>query len=205
MSTRIDVRREKIMDAALEVFREEGFERASIDKIVERSGGSKATLYKLFANKEGLFFAILRRAADRIGEAERPAGLPADAMELRALLTAIGSGIVRNVLTERIIGLYQLAVEGARHLPELGRLYFDGGPRKAQGDFALLLEEIRKTGLLAFDDGELAARFFFGMLLDKHHLAMSLGVAEEIDEAEAARLVRGAVEVFMKAYSPGAA
>lgn len=188
------------MDAALEVFREEGFERASIDRIVARSGGSKATLYKLFKNKDGLFFAILRRAAERVGRSENVPG-PTTPAELRAVLTGIGHGIVGNILIEPIIGLYQLAVEAARRSPELGRLYFEGGPQKAQGDFALFLEQIDECGLLAIDDRELASRFFFGMLLDKHHLAMSLGVWAPVSEAEAQRLVDGAVTVFLAAYS----
>lgn len=200
MKDRLKARREKFMDAALDVFLADGFERASIDRVVELSGGSKTTLYKLFGNKEGLFFAILRRAAEQIGAGDERPALPADASGVVALLTEIGMSIVTNILTSRIIGIYQLAVEATRSAPELGKLYFEGGPWKAQGDFADLLRRLDAAGLVRVDDAELASRFFFGMMLDKHHLAMSLGVAREIDAAEAERLVTGAVRVFLSAY-----
>jgi len=200
VNKRIEARRQKIMDAALEVFREEGFERASIDKIVARSGGSKATLYKLFNNKEGLFFAILRRAAERIGEREHSLLRPVSVEALREVLIGIGHGLVDNVLNEDIISLYQLAVEATRHNPDLARLYFEGGPKKARDDFALFLDDLRKAGLLQFEDSDLAARCFFGMILDRHHLAMSLGMAGTIGEAEADRLINEAVDVFLAAY-----
>lgn len=188
------------MDAALAAFLERGFERTTLDDIIRRSGGSKATLYALFADKEDLFFAILRRAAIGIGGEQPAPPLPRTVDELNGLLTSTARRIVEYVLRDDIIGLYRLTVEAALRSPRIGALYYEGGPLKAQGDFAALLVELDRTGLLAIDDPELAARFFFGMLLDKQHLAMSLGQANTPVKKERERLVAGAVKVFLAAY-----
>src|SRR5262245_51865473 len=45
MGVRGEARRQKIVEAAVDVFREQGFERASMAEIAARAGGSKATLY----------------------------------------------------------------------------------------------------------------------------------------------------------------
>jgi AcrR family transcriptional regulator len=62
MRIKTDARRISILRAAWEVFREQGFERASMAEISARLGGSKATLYGYFTSKEALFFAALEDA-----------------------------------------------------------------------------------------------------------------------------------------------
>src|SRR3546814_11941406 len=54
-------RQSAILDAAESLFLEQGYERTSLAEIVKRSGGSLATLYELFGNKQGLLRAIATR------------------------------------------------------------------------------------------------------------------------------------------------
>lgn len=62
--------REKILNAALDLFYEKGFHLATVDEIAERAGVGKGTLYRYFANKGALFNEII---ASRLGELEREA------------------------------------------------------------------------------------------------------------------------------------
>ena len=48
----------RIMQAALEVFSEEGFDKASISKIAGRAGVSKGLMYNYFKSKEELIKTI---------------------------------------------------------------------------------------------------------------------------------------------------
>jgi AcrR family transcriptional regulator len=48
MKTKTEGKRLAILKAAADVFREVGFERASMSEIRARIGGSKATLYNYF-------------------------------------------------------------------------------------------------------------------------------------------------------------
>ena len=56
MKTKSAKKRQAIVDAAAQLFREVGYERTSMADILERVGGSKATLYNHFPSKEVLFF-----------------------------------------------------------------------------------------------------------------------------------------------------
>jgi AcrR family transcriptional regulator len=56
-----DRRREEILDAATVVFAEDGYRCTDVQKIADRAGVGKGTVYRYFGNKEGLFLA----AADR--------------------------------------------------------------------------------------------------------------------------------------------
>src|SRR5262245_47335366 len=58
--------REAILQAAAAVFLERGYAGASVDAVVERAGGSKATVYALFGNKEGLLSALIAQGAETL-------------------------------------------------------------------------------------------------------------------------------------------
>jgi TetR/AcrR family transcriptional regulator, fatty acid metabolism regulator protein len=57
MSKKI-LRRESIIQAAIEVFSKKGFQAAGISEIARRAGVADGTIYQYFKNKEDLFFSI---------------------------------------------------------------------------------------------------------------------------------------------------
>jgi len=64
------------MDAAIDEFAERGIDSASYNKIIERSGLSKGTVYYYFDNKDSLLLTVLDEICDRfhraIGDMELP-------------------------------------------------------------------------------------------------------------------------------------
>ncbi|MDF0496201.1 TetR/AcrR family transcriptional regulator [Bradyrhizobium yuanmingense] len=52
---------DRILDAALRVFRRHGFRRSSIEQAAEEAGLTRQALYHHFASKEALFRAVLER------------------------------------------------------------------------------------------------------------------------------------------------
>ncbi|XWX05536.1 TetR/AcrR family transcriptional regulator (plasmid) [Aggregatilineales bacterium SYSU G02658] len=66
MAESIDPRttRERIMDAALNVFSRKGYHETRMDEIVEEAATSKGSIYFHFPNKEKLFLALVDQFAD---------------------------------------------------------------------------------------------------------------------------------------------
>src|SRR5690242_17788562 len=60
--------RDKILQAALQVFAEKGYHRALVDDIVLASRTSKGAVYHHFPNKEALFLALVDEFAARLAE-----------------------------------------------------------------------------------------------------------------------------------------
>ncbi|UQZ34051.1 TetR/AcrR family transcriptional regulator [Paenibacillus sp. PK3_47] len=75
-------RREQILEAAVIVFAEYGYYRATTAQVAEKVGISQPYIFKLFKNKEELFIAALDRAFERIIRTFR--GVEAPAEELLA-------------------------------------------------------------------------------------------------------------------------
>ena len=53
--------RERLLTAADELFYSDGVQSVGIERVLERAGVAKASLYNLFGNKEGLVLAYLQR------------------------------------------------------------------------------------------------------------------------------------------------
>ena len=71
-----DAKRERLMEAAMEEFAERGIESASYNKIIERSGLSKGTVYYYFDNKDSLLLTVLDEICDRFNRAIGDLALP---------------------------------------------------------------------------------------------------------------------------------
>lgn len=79
--------RDRILDAALAVWREEGFRAATTRKVAARAGVGEMTLFRRFGDKASLFGAALAREAEPLA----PEGIaPTDDPEadLRAIVAA---------------------------------------------------------------------------------------------------------------------
>lgn len=86
-----DEKRRAILNRSAELFSEYGYDRASMSRIAEACGVSKANLYHYYKDKEGLLFDVIRfhlkELLDVIEEADRPE-LRADE-RLRGLIGAL--------------------------------------------------------------------------------------------------------------------
>jgi len=67
-----EVRKQRILNGALEVFKLYGLEGATMDQIAQQSGFGKATLYYYFNSKEDVFSAILEDGWKNIWESLEP-------------------------------------------------------------------------------------------------------------------------------------
>lgn len=81
-------RREEIIAAGAEVFRERGFEATSLKDVAERLGTDRASLYYYFASKTELFQLVTQQAVEQVvSAAERTSASEGDAVtRLRELI-----------------------------------------------------------------------------------------------------------------------
>jgi TetR/AcrR family transcriptional regulator len=90
-ATDYDDKRRAILDRSAELFAEHGYDRASMSKIAEACGVSKANLYHYYKDKEALLFDVIRFHLEELLEvvetADRPDLSPAE--RLKELVTAI--------------------------------------------------------------------------------------------------------------------
>ena len=83
--------RNRLLDAAVEVFAQRGYERATIDEIAQAADLSKGTLYWHFSSKAELFGALLEERVDRPIDAVL--GITRTAPPEQPTAPAVGAGV----------------------------------------------------------------------------------------------------------------
>lgn len=190
-------KRRVILDAARQVFITHGFRGASMDLIVAAAGVSKPTVYHHFGNKERLFAAILEEAVEQILLPLHTHG-DEDA-DPRQTLLDIAQSYARVLLSPEMIEFHRLALSEASRFPELGRQYYQSGPKAAVGGIADYLHQLTERGVLAAEDPLLAAHHFWALVFSAPRLVL-LFDPSELDDADIDRFVRSGVDVFLTHY-----
>ncbi len=198
---RMAEKRKKILRGAREVFRELGFERASVDLIAARAGVSKATVYNHFADKKALFVASVVEATEEL-RANLEACLERLGDDLEQALQVMGEKIAALWLTPSVAALYRQAIAEAAHLPEIGRMVFEQGTLPLQEAVAAHLARWHAAGALRIDDPGSAAVTFIALCHGDLVTRMRLGVLEYPVDAAVRETVKRAVRTFVRAYAP---
>lgn len=188
-------RRTAILEAAAEVFFEQGYTATSIDAIIERTGGSKRNIYNEFGSKEGVFTALVSEIADSALAslaAERFAG-----RNLNQILIEFGQRLLATLMSPALIGVYRSIMTEALRFPDLAKAFYDKGPGRASDRLAEVLEEAKSRGEIELDDCHSAADHFVGMLRDNLHLQVILGLRSPPSPVEAEAAVASAVSIFL--------
>jgi AcrR family transcriptional regulator len=119
---RPEARPDEILDAALEVFGEQGYARARLEDVAQRAGVSKGTLYLYFDSKETLFREMVRaKAVATLREGE--AFVEGFTGSSRELLIEFLRRKYKLLLDEKLIRLSRLVQSELPGFPELARFY----------------------------------------------------------------------------------
>lgn len=194
-------KRRQILQAAARLFLRDGFEPTTMDAIAREAGVSKATVYAHAKNKQELFAGIVQ---GRVALVYRSVELmDAESAAAADALSRFARHFIQMILSPEAQGIYRIVVAEAPRNPELGRIFFEQGPRAVTQRLVAILEAQVKTGQLAVDDPLAAAQEFLGMLHGKFHLPCVLGVAQQPPLDELARAAERVVRTFLKVYGTG--
>lgn len=189
---------DQVLEGARAVFMAVGFEGASVDEIARSAGVSKATLYAYFPDKRLLFLEVVRAECQRQAD-EAVAQIDPEAPP-GVVLRWGARRIVEFYTSEFGRGVTRLRAAESERFPELGRQFYEAGPEMARLRIGEYLAAACARGELAIDDIPLAADQFVKLceadLLDR----VTCGVQTRFSEAEMARVIDGAVAMFLARY-----
>jgi AcrR family transcriptional regulator len=90
--------REAVLDAAERLMAEQGYEAATVARLVEEAGIPPSSIYHYFGSKEGVLLAVMERGAERFFDElpviDRRIGSQAD--HLRAVVDTVATTLERN-------------------------------------------------------------------------------------------------------------
>ena len=198
MKTKTEAKRNEILKSAGEVFREMGFERASMSNIRARVGGSKATLYNYFPSKEILFFEVMLNSTELKIEAITGTLNP-DANDLKQELVHLGQNFLTIMYSPEVIAARRLAIAEAQH-SNIGKLVFEQGISNIEVQVAKFLRKVMKRGALRTTDAKIAATHLLSLYESELLQRVLLGVIDSVKTNAFTGPIRRAVDVFLSGY-----
>ena len=188
-------KRDSIVKSALSAFLELGYGGTTMDEVVKRAGGSKASIYKHFKNKEDLFATVIDELVRHRLHNELNPDDPPD----KALLEYAESRL-KVVFNKKHIALRRLVIgEGAR-FPKIARLYYEHGPGLSIKQLEIYLKTENSRGSLKVADAHGAAIVFTGMLMHYIYLRTLFSVSAVPASAQLKEHARKVVDTFLEAY-----
>ena len=136
----IEARNRELLDTALDLFLERGFEGTTIEAIIDAVGMARRTIYTRYGDKITLFKAALQRAIDDwVVPAEQLHAAESD--DLEETLIRIARMMVANVKSPSGIRLARIANAEVFRMPDIGAYLWE---RTAEVALTYLVELFRR-------------------------------------------------------------
>jgi TetR/AcrR family transcriptional repressor of mexJK operon len=188
-------RHEELLNVALDIFLEKGFEQTTMEEIATQVGMSKRTVYARYEDKGALFKAAVRRAIERYT-------VPRDALEavatddLQKTLLAIARLRIANLARPVATKLQRILTAQSYRFPELFNAAFEEGTGPTVGFLSDLLVRYSKLGKISVTEPQRAATAFLSLVVGGPARVIVSG--NRLDATEVETHIRFAVDLFLR-------
>ncbi|CAN7593066.1 TetR/AcrR family transcriptional regulator [Phenylobacterium sp. LjRoot219] len=193
-----ELRHEELLDRALELFLEKGFELVTMEAIAAAVGMTKRTVYARYEDKSALFRAAVQRAIERWV-------IPVEALQavetedLEATLVAIARIRQANAISPVGLRMQRIVNAESYRFPEILHA-LEHGTRPTIVYLAGLLSRYAQQGQLHIEDAEIAAATFLSMVIGGPTRSIVLG--GPVDEAALEKRIQICVRMFLNGVRP---
>src|SRR5271165_6100626 len=190
--------RERVLAAAFDLFRENGFSSTSMLDIVTRARVSKRDLYALFKNKHAVLAACIGERTQQMRLPLDPAvPMPQTRSALAALLVELGVSILKTVCHPEVLTVFRLAIAESDRAPEIALTLHHSGREANHKALVALLTKAQERRLVANDDPAALAARYFALLWGDLLLSLLMRVREAPTEREIQTRARATTETLM--------
>jgi TetR/AcrR family transcriptional regulator, mexJK operon transcriptional repressor len=189
---------QKLREAAVATFLDNGYDRATMEMIAEAAGITKRTLYARYPDKRAVFLDVIPWALTRSVEQDSTPDIDGD--DLEAALLAIGRGALKRALDPDTVRLHRIAMNESPRFPEFAVSAETFGWSQRHRQVVKLLRRHESAGDIAVDDIELAAQHFLALVEVLPARLADFGVYRSRRQEE--RHLKHAVSLFLRGVLP---
>ena len=175
-------RQKKLLNTAIKVFLEHGYEGASLEKIILDAGGSRSTIYSLYGSKKGLFLACLKSLVEEVYFAY--AEHYDESRPWEEELIVFGRVFLTSILDDR-----------AAKDPDIGNWYYTEGAELSYLCFAKVLENKLP---LSLEELKPLAQHYIEMLKADLYMKRLCGASVSLNDQIISDEVRLCADIFIK-------
>jgi len=187
-------RKRQLIDIAMKLFSEQGFDGTSTREIAESAGVNEALIFRHFKTKEELYWAVLADRVERRGRNRRIRELLDIGGDFRDVLVSIAEVLLDRTADDAAVT--RLLFYSALRNRELSDRFFR---TYAHETFEVLTNYIQKgmeDGQFRAVDPLIAARSFLGMII-YHYLVQELFGGERYRIFSTREMAEEVVDIFL--------
>ncbi|MGZ4814309.1 MAG: TetR/AcrR family transcriptional regulator [Terriglobales bacterium] len=191
-------RKKQLIETAMKLFAEQGFDGTSTRAIAEAAGVTEAIIFRHFRTKEDLYWAVLADRVERRGRNRRIRELLESGNDLREVLVSIAEILLDRSADDTAVT--RLLFYSALRNRELSDRFFE---TYAHEKFELMAEFLRKQmeeGRFRAVDPLIAARSFLGMII-YHYLVQELFGGDRHRTMDAREVANEVTDLFLEGVS----
>ena len=189
------LRRQALIDAARQLFIQQGYRGTTLEAIIGRAGGSRETIYREFGGKRGLFGAIIAEVGEQLAATIVAPGsidLPP-----REGLTRFAEHLVAIWRSEEGRAMNRVVVSEGLDAPDLVDAWYAGGNKLSIAALSSYLEVQYRSGRLSPIIAPLVARQFVTLLMGE----MTFPLIAREDETVALEIrIERCVDLILRAH-----
>ena len=172
---RLDRRRRALIEAARQLFAEQGYEKTTLSEIVDRAGGSLATVYKLFGNKEGILEAVVfekvSSGSAMVHASAVEGGTPAE------ILWRLSERFRSHFLDPETVALVRIVIARSINDTAFARQFFEQTATRTLDALTELFRSWKASNIQMSGEPKILAELFLGLFVsDVHTEAISHGL-----------------------------
>lgn len=175
---RAEARPDEVLDAALDLFIENGFSATRVEDIAKRAGLSKGAVYLYFPSKQAILEALVRRAVVPVAE-NAMAMVEGYEGSVREAITFAFAMLAMKLSDPRLIAIPRLIMHEVSQFPDLARMYREEVIEKAKPALVALIQKGIDRGELKPVDPELTVRSVVGPVALHVLMAEVFGIVPE--------------------------
>ena len=194
--TKSQAKTKAILQGAMKEFLKHGYAGSSMDKVARSAGVSKATVYSHFADKEGLFVAVMRDLV----EDKFQTVMKLDAPEFRSqdpqiVLTAMATKMLADARQDRSLQDFMRIIIGeSGRFPELAKAYVNNVAKPA---IETLTKYLTSHPTLKLEDPEATVRVLVGTMA-YYIILQEMMHGKDVLPLESDRVIKTLTELITK-------
>lgn len=168
------IKQQRIIEAATQLFLEQGFAHTNLDQVIERCGGSKQTIYSYFGDKRGLLFAVVGHCIESV---EQIFNFKYDEdNDLEQQLLHFGINFLNATLSPKLVHVYRIIIAESINDKELAEFFLAQGPHRVSNHLTQYLKSNMDQGRLFPSDPQIACDHLISLLQGSIYKEATLGM-----------------------------
>jgi len=193
-----EAKRQQILDAAINLFMEQGYAATSMELIAKNADVSKQTVYSHFGNKDDLFSASIEQKCESLHILDLSMH---DLSDPQAILLPLAQRLIEVITSKQACAVHKICSFESNAYPQVSDIFYQAGPLRVTNEITLLMEKLNLQKILHIENPKHAALQFLNMIKGELWVQIEFNTKERVSPKEVDEYLRDSVDFFIRGYA----